>query len=67
MSMEYGFRNKYESPDTNTRTYGQRLREEQLDCRLCDHYRAGYIPCKATAKCEKGNQWTRTKVIQVWA
>ena len=37
------------------------------DCRLCYHYHEGYIPCKAVAKCEKGNLWTRTKVIQVWA
>jgi hypothetical protein len=68
MSMEYGFRNKYESPDTNTRTYGQRLMNDHLDCRVCDNYMASsYMPsCGSTTKCEGGNLWTRTKIVQVW-
>lgn len=37
-----------------------------IDCRVCDHYRGGYIPCGATAECYRGGLWTRTKVIQLF-
>ena len=37
-----------------------------IDCRVCDHYIAGYIPCTSTGQCRGGDMWTRTKVIQVW-
>jgi len=37
-----------------------------IDCRVCDHYVAGYLPCKSTGQCRGGDMWTRTKVVQVW-
>ena len=37
-----------------------------IDCRVCDHYHGGYMPCHLTAECVDGRGWTRTKVIQVF-
>jgi hypothetical protein len=37
-----------------------------IDCRVCDYYVAGYMPCTSTIKCN-GDLWTRTKTVQIWA
>jgi hypothetical protein len=37
-----------------------------IDCRVCDYYVAGYMPCTSTRQCIGGDMWTRTKTIQVW-
>ena len=37
-----------------------------IDCRVCDYYKGGYIPCTSIAVCRGGDLWTRTRTIQVW-
>lgn len=37
-----------------------------IDCRLCDYFRGGYLPCVSTAKCRNGDMWNRTKIVQLW-
>ena len=50
------------------KTYKEKWETVQplIDCRLCDYFRGGYMPCVSVAQCRKGELWTRTKTIQLW-
>lgn len=38
-----------------------------IDCRTCDLYKGGYLPCTSLTRCNNGSNWTSSKTVQLFA